>query len=95
MVFNLKIENRAVDLPEGFELSFSENSNIFSTPERIQTAVTNTITLPFTLTNRDIFEFEPSNLRAQGYKVDPRATGRLLNYKILNKDKSIKCEIQI
>ena len=57
MVFNLKIENRAVDLPDGFELSFSENSNIFSTPEKIQTAVTNTITLPFTLTNRDVFEF--------------------------------------
>jgi hypothetical protein len=31
---------------------------------------------------RDIFEFEPNNGRAQGYKVDPRATGRLINYKI-------------
>jgi len=31
---------------------------------------------------RDVFVFEPNNPRAQGYKVDPRAVGRLLNFKI-------------
>lgn len=31
---------------------------------------------------RDSFVFEPNEPRAQGYKVDPRTTGRLINYKI-------------
>jgi hypothetical protein len=31
---------------------------------------------------RDIFVFQPNNARAQGYKVDPRVSGRLVNYKL-------------
>lgn len=30
----------------------------------------------------DVFVFEPSNERSQGYKVDPRTNGRLMNLKI-------------
>jgi len=30
----------------------------------------------------NLYVFEPSNLRSQGYKVDPRITGRFLSYKI-------------
>ena len=35
---------------------------------------------------RDVFEFLPNNERNQGYKVDPRTSGRLLNYKISSDD---------
>lgn len=84
MVFNLKIENRAVDFPDGFELSFSENSNIFSTPEKIQTAVTNTITLPFTPTNRDVFEFIELPSRATSFLTTAKeATLEIDGYPIM------------
>jgi hypothetical protein len=35
---------------------------------------------------RDLFEFLPNNTSNQGYKVDPRTTGRLLNYKVSSTD---------
>ena len=34
----------------------------------------------------DVFVFEPSNQRSQGYKVDPRINGRVLNYRISSTD---------
>ncbi len=33
-------------------------------------------------TSTDVYVFEPDNPRSQGYKVDPRTNGRVLNYKI-------------
>ena len=39
----------------------------FQLPKKIQTAVTNTITLPFTLTNRDVFEFIELPSRATSF----------------------------
>jgi hypothetical protein len=33
-------------------------------------------------TTDDLFVFEPNNQRAQGYKVDPRVNGRIMNFKI-------------
>lgn len=35
---------------------------------------------------RDTSEFLPNNVNSQSYKVDPRTTGRLLNYKISSSD---------
>ena len=35
-----------------------------------------------TFTSSDVFVFEPNNTRSQGYKVDPRTSGRVINYKI-------------
>lgn len=33
-------------------------------------------------TSEDLFVFEPNNQRSQGYKVDPRVNGRIMNFKI-------------
>jgi hypothetical protein len=35
-----------------------------------------------TFTNDDLFVFEPNNQKAQGYRVDPRVNGRIMNFKI-------------
>jgi hypothetical protein len=35
-----------------------------------------------TFTSNDLFTFLPNNQKAQGYKVDPRVNGRVLNYRI-------------
>jgi len=35
-----------------------------------------------TFTSDDLFVFEPNNQKSQGYKVDPRVNGRVMNYKI-------------
>ena len=35
-----------------------------------------------TFASNDVFVFEPNNTRSQGYKVDPRTSGRVINYKI-------------
>jgi hypothetical protein len=33
-------------------------------------------------TSEDLFIFEPNNKRSQGYKIDPRVNGRIMNFKI-------------
>jgi hypothetical protein len=35
---------------------------------------------------KDTFTFLPNNERSQGYKVDPRVNGRVLNYRITSND---------
>jgi hypothetical protein len=35
-----------------------------------------------TFTANDLFVFLPNNQKAQGYKVDPRVNGRVINYRI-------------
>jgi len=35
---------------------------------------------------KDTFTFLPNNERSQGYKVDPRVNGRILNYRITAND---------
>lgn len=44
--------------------------------------------IDLTSSNPDVavFEFLPNNTRAQGYKVDPRSYGRVLNYRITSSD---------
>ncbi len=35
-----------------------------------------------TFTSEDLFIFQPDNKRAQGYRIDPRVNGRVLNFRI-------------
>jgi len=35
---------------------------------------------------KDTFTFLPSNAKAQGYKIDPRVNGRILNYRVIATD---------
>lgn len=56
MNLNLKIEGVSVDLAQGSSITLQKNSNIFGTPDKIQTSKSYTITLPFTLTNEGVMQ---------------------------------------
>lgn len=42
----------------------------------------NNYTDDVTFTADDLFVFQPSNQKSQGYKVDPRVNGRIMNFKV-------------
>lgn len=57
-------------------------------PEDINTSINvyvkgqNNYTDDVTFTSEDLFVFKPNDAKAQGYKVDPRVNGRVMNFKI-------------
>lgn len=42
----------------------------------------NNFTEDIVFTTDDLFVFKPSNYKSQGYKVDPRVNGRIMNFKV-------------